>query len=211
MIKKTISYQDYNGKATTEELYFHAPKHVLFDHLDLKEKFERVSESLEGDGTEREMTRDEVNDVLQLVKKLIRISYGVRTDGGRKFRQSEEIWAEFESSAAYDAFLWAMFQNPNDAFAFMRGIMPDDLVEQAQAQAHLDASGPKRPQDRQQKTVAAVAAVPTVSDNETVDFDEDTQLEEVVDAEAAIPAEVTGGESIEELEARLAAARAAQG
>jgi hypothetical protein len=59
--------------------------------------------------------------------------------------------------------------------------------------------------------VAPVAAVPTVSDNETVQFDESDLVEGNDDVYAAVPEAVTGGESIEELEARLVAARAAQG
>lgn len=199
MIKKIVSYTDYNNKPQTEELYFHAPKHVLMDHMDLKEQFERLSDVLDGDEP-RELNRDEVNDILQLVKRLIRISYGVRTDSGRKFRQTDEDWAEFQSSAAYDAFLWSMFDKPEQAFAFMRGIMPDDLMEQAAAQAELDKSGPRRPQDYQKKAVTQAPSVPTVSENETVEFD-DAQVE----GETATDVEETPDQKRARLEAELAA------
>lgn len=189
MIKQTVEYVDYNGNAQKEDLYFHAPKHILMDHLDLREQMERLSETLEGDGSERELGKDEVNEILQLVKRFIKMSYGARVDGGRKFRQTEELWIDFTSSAVYDAFLWGLFQNPEKAFQFMRGIMPDDLIEASQAQQALDAGGRKMPSDFQKKQQPA-ATQPKLAEVQSVEFDD---------------ADVTGEESKEEKAARLRA------
>lgn len=155
MIKQTVSYTDYNNQPQVEDHYFHATKAELLDHMDIKPQLEALQRRLEGDNGEvRELREDEVMEILQLVKRLIRMSYGQRSKDGKNFYKGDDIWREFESSAAYDAMLFALFENPEKAFAFMSGIMPKDLLEQAQAQAALDGP-PARPapQDRLQKQV----------------------------------------------------------
>lgn len=133
MIKKTVRYTDYNGNEKAETLYFHATKNELFDHLDLTDELEKLSAKLMDAGEEkRDLTRDEVMQILKLVKRLIKLSYGERGGADNsKFYKSDDIWKEFEASAAYDSLLMSLFEDPETAIEFMRGIMPPDLLEKA--------------------------------------------------------------------------------
>ena len=167
MIKKTVTYRDFNDREVTEDLYFHAPTNVLLDNLDLEDEFEALGHRLTGD--KRELTLKEKRDILGLVKRLISISYGKRSEDGTKFYQGPEVLREFQASAAYDAFLWAIFTNQQGALEFMTGIFPQDLAERAaQVQA---ANQPRQPQDRLPKQQASKE--PTVSGNEQVEFSGD--------------------------------------
>lgn len=197
MIKQTISFTDYNGTPTVEDHYFHATKAELLDHLDIKPQLEELSRRLEGDNGEvRDLREDEVMDILNLVKRLVRLSFGQRSKDGKNFYKGDDIWREFESSAAYDAMLFALFENPEKAFAFMSGIMPKDLLEQAEAQAKLDGP-PARPvpQDRLQKAVKV--ATPETKTEEVTFEDEGVVEESKADRLRRELAELEAAESVE--------------
>lgn len=130
MIKKTITYQTYTGRERTEDLWFHATKAELFDHLDLTEELEELSANLSGT-EKRDLSKAEIMQILKLVKRLVRISYGRRSDDGEKFYKTEEAWQDFAATPAYDALLMGLFENPEEAISFMTGIMPPDLIEAA--------------------------------------------------------------------------------
>lgn len=129
MIKETIQYTDFNDKNRTEVLYFNISKSELMDNLNLREELEVIQTSLEG--PERELETHEIQRILNLVKKLMRLSFGRRSEDGLNFRKSDQIWDDFYSSAAYDAFIMSLFQNPEKAFEFLVAVMPKDLMEQA--------------------------------------------------------------------------------
>jgi len=133
MIKETVQYTDYNDVNRTEVLYFNINQSELMDNLDLRDQLEKIQASLEG--PERELTTDEVQQILNLVKRMMRLAYGVRSEDGLTFDKDEDgenkIWKRFKNSAVYDAFLMSLFKNPEKAFQFLVSVMPKDLMEQA--------------------------------------------------------------------------------
>lgn len=164
MIKKTVHYTDFNDMPQTKHLYFHVSKNELIDNLDLQDELESMQRMLSGD--ERELERHEVQKMIDLIRRLFRISYGERSEDGQNFRKSDAIWEKFASSPAYDECLFEMFQNPEEAFQFMSGIMPKDLAQQAMAEAEARQDSRPVPQDRLPKQVSE-AKSPTMFD----DFD----------------------------------------
>lgn len=172
MIKKTVSYKDYNNKPVTEDLWFHLKVDTLTDNLALSDRLEALQELFEGE--KRELTTAEKQEILDVVKVFINLSYGVRVENGAKFRQRPELVDDFRDSAAYDAFLWALFQDPKGAMSFLTDVMPADLVEQAK-KAEEAQGGVKRPQDFQRKQPAN--SQPTVSGSTIEKFD-DSQVDD---------------------------------
>lgn len=138
MLKQTVAYTDFNDVKTEETLYFNISKSDLFDNLELADRFKALKSSLEGG--KRELNEDEVKVILQLVKDLMQLSYGIRSADGRNFKKTPEIWADFQSTAVYDEYLFSLFQDPNNAMRFITGVFPQDLV--AEAQAELEAKQP---------------------------------------------------------------------
>jgi hypothetical protein len=159
MIKKTITYTDFNDDTVTEDFYFHIKKSTLVENLDLKVTLQKLQDQLTAeDRTVENLTEDEVLELLGLVKRLMELSYGIRSEDGKQHRQSKEIWDNFKDSAAYDAILFQMFQEKGHALAFLGGIMPKDLMEEAEAELR------KQPQDRLPKHAPAkTESVETVS------------------------------------------------
>ncbi len=147
MISKTITYENFDGKKRSTTEYFHISKNVITENMDLKDEFESLAHILGGE--KRELTPDEIQHILQLIKRLIKLGYGKRSEDGEQFEQSKKIYKSFHDSAAYDALLWGLFTDPENAIAFMKGILPTDLVKQAEQE--MAARGTVVPQDRQPK------------------------------------------------------------
>lgn len=143
MIKQTITYTDFNDNEQTEDLYFHLSKTDLADNIDLRDELEALPKMLEGEP--RELTIPETKRIIEMVKRFMRISYGVRSEDGTRFKKNDEIWEDFTWTAAYDAFLYSLFVNPEKATEFLMGILPADLRSQAEEKiAETEKAKPKK-------------------------------------------------------------------
>lgn len=132
MLKQNINYVDWDDKPQTETLYFNLTKTELADNLHLKEDLDMLHERITGET--RELTIQEVQKILDLVKTFMRLSYGIRSEDGRRFIKTPDIWVEFTQTAAYDAFLTSLFQDPNKAVEFLAGVLPADLRAQVEGE-----------------------------------------------------------------------------
>lgn len=132
MLKQTIDYVDFDNNKRTETLYFNISKSDLLDNLDLKDRLQSITDSLSGET--RDLTEKEIREIIELVKLFMKLSYGIRSEDGRRFKKSEDIWQEFTETAAYDAFLMSLFEVPTRAIEFLVGVVPQDLRAQAEAE-----------------------------------------------------------------------------
>lgn len=128
MLKQTVQYEDFDGNQATETLYFNVTQTQWAENMHLVDEFRAMASQIQG--PTRDLTSKEVQQILELVKKLIKISYGVRSDDGKRHIKTDEIWEEFTQTAAYDAFLMSLFTDTAKCRAFMMGIMPKDAAEQ---------------------------------------------------------------------------------
>lgn len=132
MIKKTVTYTDWDGRQRTEDLYFNLSRNDVLKELSLIDRMERFKAEVI-DGAKREMTTAEKQEMVDLIRSFFRLSYGERKDA-RTFRKSPEIWADFEGSGAFEAYFWQIFTDENEFSNFMQGILPADLLQQARSQ-----------------------------------------------------------------------------
>lgn len=133
MLKQTVSYVDFNDQPQEETLYFHLNKVELVEHLDLKDRFEEIIKTLQG--PKRDLEPNEVRAILDIVKTFIELSYGRRSEDGKRFHKTAEIWDDFKSSAAYEEFLFSLFQDPQKGMTFLLGVLPQDLRQEAETLA----------------------------------------------------------------------------
>lgn len=148
MLKQEITYKDFDGNPQTEMLYFNLSKTEMVDLLDLQPRLEKWLKITQGE--QRNLTTAEVQDLLGIIKLLIEKSYGERSDDGKRFRKSPEIFADFKDSAVYDAFLFGLFEDIQLGLSFMVGILPQDLVDNEslqQAQQAFEQSQQPRVQE----------------------------------------------------------------
>lgn len=128
MLPKTITYTDYNGVERTETFYFNLSKSELT----------RWAMSVEGGLHERLQRIIDAKDNVAVMKEfdnIIARSYGVKSDDGRRFEKSKKITEEFMQTPAYDQLYMELITGGTDVMsAFINGIVPMDLVKEADAE-----------------------------------------------------------------------------
>lgn len=132
MLKKEITYTNYDGVEVTETFYFNLNKAELFE-----------MEASEGGGYSDKLKRiSENKDVplmMQTFKSLILKSVGIKSEDGKFFRKPAGYAEDFESSEAYSVLFSELLTNAEAAAAFVSGILPlsneqrNDLMNQAKA------------------------------------------------------------------------------
>lgn len=132
MLKQDVKYINYDGEEATKTLWFHVTRSKLIENMELETELTEISSWFEG-GKERDLTPEEIRRVLNVVKKIIEMSYGERN--GDEFDDSPELHAKFKRTAVYEAFLWSLFEDPRRANDFMQGVLPPDMVAAAKEEA----------------------------------------------------------------------------
>lgn len=126
MIKKTITYTDYNGNPRTEDFYFNlsqaeVTEMELTTDGGLAEKLKRIIDA-----------RD-VPTIIGLFKDLVLRSYGVKSADGRRFQKSQELRDAFEQSEPYSIIFMDLATNADLAVEFVNGIVPKLPADKATA------------------------------------------------------------------------------
>lgn len=129
MLKKSVTFEDFNDEQQTEVLYFNLTRTEMMKMLDLEPRLEKWR------NLKRDMTQDETLEFFEIIKDLVKASYGERSADGKRFNKSPKIFEDFESSAMYDAFLFGFIEHPESAIEFMIGILPKGIDDAAIATA----------------------------------------------------------------------------
>lgn len=138
MLKKTITYTDFDGNERTEDLYFNMTRNELisfsFNLPDVKTKMsaEPTKAELE-DAGKKMIDKMGSEGVFNFVKDLIFKSYGIKSEDGRRFIKSEELSTEFTQTIAYDEFLMDLFSDDKKANAFINAVIPAEMAKRLPA------------------------------------------------------------------------------
>lgn len=120
MLKKTITYTDYNGVERTEDHYFN------LTHAELV----KMESSREG-GLQQELDRisraKDAPSIMHAFDEILRMSYGKKSPDGRRLMKGDDIFREFQESEAYSLLYMELLNDEKTAAAFIRGILPKDL------------------------------------------------------------------------------------
>lgn len=122
MLKKTITFTDFDGKERTEDHYFHLSKADVVKWLTTNGDY-TLDKMLERLSTEKNGKK-----IMEIFEDLIHRSYGKRSLDGRKFEKNEEIWKDFYETEAYSELFMEMVTDAKKASAFVNGIIPADLA-----------------------------------------------------------------------------------
>ena len=127
MLKKTISYVDYNGTKRTEDFYFNLTKAEISEmELEIPGG---MSEMLK-----RITAAQDTPTLVKIFKDLILRSYGVKSDDGRRFVKSQQLKEEFSQTEAYSELSMELATNADAASAFINGIIPADIAKESKKQ-----------------------------------------------------------------------------
>ncbi len=119
MIKKTITYTDYNGNQRTESFWFNLTKAEVT----------RMEMSVQGGMAEmidRIIDAQDAPSLISTFETMIQKSYGVKTPDGRGFVKRPEDLEAFMATEAYSELFMELVTNATAAAEFVNGIMPND-------------------------------------------------------------------------------------
>lgn len=117
MLKKTITYTDYNGVERTEDFRFNLSKAELAE----------MEMSTSGGLTEmieRIVAAQDAPSIIKIFKDLILKAYGEKSPDGKRFIKSEELSTAFSQTEAYSQLFMELASNPDEAAKFINGIIP---------------------------------------------------------------------------------------
>lgn len=117
MLKKTVTYTDYNGVERTEDFYFNLTRSELMEmHLTTEGGMDEKINNIIKAKSQSELEK--------LFKEILLKSYGKKSPDGRLFMKNDEIRAEFEASPVYDELYMKLFTDENAAADFVNGVIP---------------------------------------------------------------------------------------
>lgn len=125
MIKKTITYTDFNGNERTEDHYFNLSKAELM----------RMEMGVKGGMTEmlnRMIAAQDAPALIEVFEELIRKSYGVKTPDGKGFVKRAEDYEAFVSTEAYSELFIELISSPEASAEFFNGVIPANLAKQVE-------------------------------------------------------------------------------
>ena len=122
MLKKTVTYTDYNGVERTEAFYFHYNEAEILD----------MEMSTEGGFAERIQkiidAKDQVS-LMQVIKKFVIDAYGVKSEDGKRFIKNDAVRTEFLESPAYSQIWMELVMDDEIAADFINNVIPSGMKE----------------------------------------------------------------------------------
>lgn len=120
MLKKTVTYVDYNGVERTEDFYFNLSKAEVAEmELSVEGGFSKMIEKLIA-------SKDNVQ-IVNIFKEMVLKAYGEKSPDGKRFIKSKELAEAFSQTEAYSEIFIELALNEEAAAAFVNGIMPANL------------------------------------------------------------------------------------
>lgn len=128
MLKKTMTYEDFDGNKRTEDFYFNLTK---AECAELEFGVDGgLSTMLQKIISERSTPR-----IIEIIKQIILKAYGVKSSDGKRFIKNQQIREEFSQTNAYSDLFMELAFDETACAKFMEAIVPFTADEEAKAQA----------------------------------------------------------------------------
>ena len=127
MLKKIITYTDYNGVERTEPFYFNLSKAELME----------MELGVTGGMTEmldKIIAAKDAPSLMKTFKEMIMKSYGIKSDDGKRLIKSEELSIAFTQTEAYSVLFMELITDDKAAADFVNGIIPNEIQAEVAAQ-----------------------------------------------------------------------------
>ena len=118
MLKKTITYKDYNGVERTEDFMFNLTKAEILEMQLTKDG------GMDAAIKKKIVDAKDAPEIMKVFKDLILKSYGIVSDDGRRFIKSKEISDSFAQTEAFSMLFMELATDTDAASAFVNGIVP---------------------------------------------------------------------------------------
>ena len=117
MLKKSITYVDYDGNQRTENHWFN------LDEAELLELMVRYPGGMNA-MLQKMIDEEDGAKILATIKEIIMLAYGEKSVDGKYFEKSHEKSVRFTQSRAYSTLLMELYRDAGAAADFMNKIVP---------------------------------------------------------------------------------------
>lgn len=117
MFSDKITFEDFNGNTVTEEIFFNISKMEMLE-------MDASHNGQYGEYLQEIANTEDVQALLGAFKDIVKLSYGVKSEDGKRFVKSDEEFKKFEESPAYDEFMIKLMTQEDYALKFILGVMP---------------------------------------------------------------------------------------
>lgn len=124
MLKRTVTYTDYNGRERTEDFFFNLTRAEISE-------MELTTDGGLGAYIERIIKAQDQAEIVKIFKRLLLESYGEKSEDGRRFVKSKEISDAFSQTEAYSILFMELATDSGKAAEFVNGMLPA-LTEEEQ-------------------------------------------------------------------------------
>ena len=122
MLKKTITYTDYNNNERTEDFYFNLTKAELME-------MEMSTNGGLAEMINKIVASQDAPSIIKIFKELVLKAYGEKSLDGKRFIKNDDIREEFSQTEAYSQLFMELATDADAAAAFVNGIMPAGLSQ----------------------------------------------------------------------------------
>lgn len=120
MLKKTVTYTDYNGVERTEDFYFNLSKAEVAEmELSVDGGLSQMLENI--------VKSKDNKQIISIFKDIVLKSYGEKSMDGKRFIKNDEIREAFSQTEAYSEIFIELALNEQSAAEFVNGILPANL------------------------------------------------------------------------------------
>lgn len=121
MLKKTMTYTDFDGNQKTEDFYFNLTSAEVAEWLTTTGGYtlDKVLDRL--------VRTENTQEVLAMFKDLITRAYGEKSLDGRSFVKSDEVRSHFIYTQAFSDLYMELLSDPKVAANFFNSIIPKDM------------------------------------------------------------------------------------
>ena len=116
MLKKTVTYIDFDGNERTEDFFFNLTEQEIAE-------MELSTEGGLGNFINKAVAAKSQVELIELFKKLILAAYGVKSADGRRFVKNDAVREDFMSTQAFSDIYMELVQDADKASAFFNGIV----------------------------------------------------------------------------------------
>jgi len=117
MLKKTMTYTDFDGMERTEDFYFNLTEAEIIE-MDMSTEG-GLEQMIHKISSEQNKPR-----IIAIFKEIILKAYGEKSLDGKRFMKNPKITEEFSQTQAYSDLFMSLASDPDEASAFINGIVP---------------------------------------------------------------------------------------
>lgn len=122
MVKKTITYSDYNNVERTEDFYFNLSKAEIME-------MEMSTTGGLAEMIQKIVAAQDAPAIIKVFKELILKAYGEKSPDGKRFIKSDELSTAFSQTEAYSQLFMELATDAESASKFVNGVAPVETTK----------------------------------------------------------------------------------